>query len=186
MPTRGSRQGGFTLVELVVVILLVGIMTGVAVTRLDYLVPKYRLRAGAREAAAILKQGRARAVASGKDVWFEADLSKGAYGLLVAFPVLDDQGKAVEGRPLEYGPVFQRTLPEGVQFADVIFSEKERVTSGRARVRLSPLGSSQHLVVNLRNSDGKDLSFRLNGFTGAVTFQDGRREADALLEDPGP
>jgi prepilin-type N-terminal cleavage/methylation domain-containing protein len=186
MPTRGSRSRGFTLVELVIVILLVGIMTGIAVTRLDYLVPKYRLRAGAREVAAVLKQGRARAVASGKDVWFEVDLSRGAYGLLVPFPVLDDQGKVVEGRPLEYGPVFQRTLPDGVQITDVIFSEKERVASGRARVRLSPLGSSQHLVVNLRNTDGKDISFRLNGFTGAVSFHDGRREADALLEDAGP
>jgi prepilin-type N-terminal cleavage/methylation domain-containing protein len=186
MPTRSSRARGFTLVELVVVVLLVGLMMGVALTRLDYLVPKYRLRAGAREVAAVLKQGRARAVASGKDVYFEVDLSRGTYGLLVAFPPVDDHGREVEGRALEYGPVFQRALPDGVQFVDVIFSEKERATSGRARVRLSPLGSSQHLVVNLRNTDRKDISFRLNGFTGGVAFHDERREADALLEDAGP
>lgn len=183
---RNSRDTGFTLVELIVVVLIVGLMMGVAITRLDYLVPKYRLRAGAREVSGVLKQGKARAVATGKDVFFEVDLSRGLYWLLVAFPPVDELGKSVEGRPVEYGPVFQRELPDGVQFTDLIFSEKEKVTSGRTRIRLSPMGNSQHVIVNFKNSENRELAFRMNGFTGALRYFDERREADELLEDAGP
>jgi hypothetical protein len=180
------RASGFTLVELVMVVLLVGLMMGIVVTRVDFLVPKYRLRAGAREVSGVLKQGKARAVASGKDVYFEMDLSRGEYWILAAFPPLDEAGQAVEGRPVEYAPVFRRALPDGVQFSDVVFGEKERVVSGVARVRLSPIGASRHVIVNLRNVEQREIAFKANGFTGAITYYDERKEADELLEDAGP
>ena len=182
----GNRRTGFTLVELIVVVLLVGLMMGVTITRLDYMVPKYRLRAGVREVSGVLKQGKVRAVASGKDVFFEMDLSRGQYWLLVAFPPVDEQGKTVEGRAVEYAPVFRRELPDGVSFTDVIFSEKEKITSGNTRIRLSPMGNSQHVIVNLRNRENREIAFRMNGFTGALRYFDERREADELLEDAGP
>src|SRR5436190_12518669 len=77
------NRSGFTLIELVLVCVIIGIMVGLAATRLDLLVPKYRLRAAARDVAAVLKQGKARAAAQGKDCYFEVDLSQGRLWLLV-------------------------------------------------------------------------------------------------------
>ena len=180
-------RSGFTLIELMLVVVIIGIMVGLAVTRLDLLVPKYKLRAAAREVASVLKQGKARAAAQGKDVYFEIDLAQGRFWLLAPFPKPEESGdpRPVESRPLQYEPVFVRQLPDGVHFVDVILGDKEKFTSGRARVRLSALGASSHVILNLVNSDDVVIAVRMNGFTGLLQYFDEHRDADELLEDKG-
>jgi hypothetical protein len=169
-----------------VVVLIIGVMVGVAATRLDFLAPKYRLRGAARDVAAVMRQGKARAAAQGKDVYFEADLSQGRYWLLVPFPKEDPADtRPVESRPLEYQALFVRTLPEGVHFVEVILGDKEKANSGRIRIRLSAFGASSHVIFNMTNTDHHTIALRMNGFTGLVSFFDEHQTADDLLEDKG-
>jgi prepilin-type N-terminal cleavage/methylation domain-containing protein len=184
IPRRGA--GGFTLVELMVVVVIVGLMVGIAATRLDFMVPKYRLRGAAREVAGVFKQARSRAVGSGKDVYVELDLPRGTYWILVAFPKPAEPGQDVDPGALEYQPLLEKRLPEGVKFVDVIQGTKERIETGRARLKVSPFGSSSHMIVNLKNEDDKDLALRMNGLTGAVTFHDEHLNEEKLIEDQGP
>jgi prepilin-type N-terminal cleavage/methylation domain-containing protein len=184
-PPAGGR-GGFTLVELMIVVVIVGLMAGLAVTRMDFLVPKYRLRGAAREVAGAFKQARSRAVGTGKDVYVELDLPRGQYWILVAFPKPAEPGEAVDPKALEYQPMQQQTLPDGVRFVDAIQGAKDRVETGRARLKVSPFGSSMHMIVNLKNTDDREMALRMNGLTGAVTFHEGRLDAEDLLEDQGP
>ena len=174
-------RSGFTLIELMLVCVIIGLMVGLAATRLDLMVPKYRLRAAAREVASVLKQAKARAAAQGKDVYFEIDLAQGRYWLLAPFPKEDPMAdpKTVESRPLEYQALFVRALPDGAHFTDVILGDKEKATSGRVRVRLSAFGASSHVIVNLTNSDDNIVSLKMNGFTGMSSY------AEELLEDKG-
>lgn len=169
------------------VCVIIGVMVGLATTRLDLMVPKYRLRAAAREVASVMKQGKARAAAQGKDVYFEVDLAQGRYWLLAPFPKPEEPGeqRPVESRPLQYEPVFVRKLPDGVQFVDVILGDKEKFTSGRVRVRLSAFGASSHVILNLVNHDDVVLSIKMNGFTGLISYHDEHQDADELLEDSG-
>jgi len=37
----------------------------------------------------------------------------------------------------------------------------------------------------MRNEEGKEMSVKMNGFTGVITYVEGRQEAEALLEDSG-
>jgi type II secretion system protein H len=179
-----SRRG-FTLVELMVVVVIVGLMVGLAATRMDFMVPKYRLRGAAREVASLFKQARSRAAGSGKDVYVEMDLPRGQYWMLVAFPKAVEGFEAADPKALEYQPVFSQSLPEGVKFVDVLHGAQEKFDSGRARVRLTPFGSSSHVIVNLKNSDEREISLKFNGFTGSVSFVEGRQEAEEILEDTG-
>lgn len=188
MIIRRDRQAGFTLVELIAVIVIIGLIAMVTVTKLDFLVPKYRLRGAAREVGSLLGVGKAHAAAQGKDVYFEVDLAQGHYWLLAAFPKQepgDDVRTDIESRPLEYQPLFDRYLPDGVMFTDVVLGDKDKANNGRSRARLSALGSSQHLILNLRNDEGKEISVKMNGFTGLISYVEGRQEAEALLEDSG-
>jgi len=186
-PQSAVRNSGFTLIELVVVILIMGLLMGLAATKLDFMLPKYRIRAAAREVASVLKQGKARAAAQGKDVYFEVDLSQGRYWLLAAFPKQDPMAdpKAVESRPLEYEALFVRALPEGVHFVDAILGDKEKASTGRVRVRLSAFGASSHVILNLINGDDIVISLKMNGFTGMISYSDQHQDADELLEDKG-
>src|SRR5579864_6672687 len=115
MQSRTERKrGGFTLIELIAVVVIMGLIAMVTVTRLDFLVPKYRLRGAAREVGSVLGLGKAHAASNGKDVYFEVDLARGAFWLLAPFPKQEPGDEArtdVSSRPLEYQPVFERTLP---------------------------------------------------------------------------
>lgn len=185
MSSTSSRRG-FTLVELMVVVVIVGLVVGIAATRMDFMVPKYRLRGAAREVAGLMKQARSRAAGSGKDVYVEFDLPKGLYWILVAFPKSEEGLGQADPRALEYQPVYQQALPDGVKFVDVIQGAQEKTDTGRSRMRVTPFGSSAHLIVNLKNEDGREISVKMNGFTGSVTFFEGRMEAEEILEDSGP
>lgn len=185
--SASRNRSGFTLIELVLVCVIIGVMVGLAATRLDLLVPKYRLRAAARDVGAVLKQGKARAAAQGKDCYFEVDLSQGRYWLLAPFPKPDPMNPTapIESRPLQYEPVFIRSLPEGVHFMDAVLGDKDKANSGRSRVRLSAFGSSAHVILNLVNSDENIVSLKMNGFTGVISFLDEHRDAEELIEDSG-
>lgn len=195
-PQRVSRKGGqrrrtlntcgFTLIEMMVVILIVGSLLFLSATRLDFLVPKYRLRGAAREIGAAMKQAKAHAAATGKDVYLEYDLSKGEYWMLFAFPKRKEDGTEFEPRVFEYEPLFRRPLPTGVEFVDVICGDQARTTSGNARVKVSPFGISAHTIVNLKSKEDREIAVKLNGFTGYLTFYDRHTDADKLLEDTGP
>lgn len=177
---------GFTLIELMLVCVIIGVMVGLAVTRLDLLVPKYRMRAAARDVSSVLRQGKARAAAQGKDVYFEADLSQGRYWLLAPFPKEDPTDpRPVESRPLQYEAVFVRQLPDDVHFVEAILGDKERATAGRIRVRLSAFGASSHVILNMTNTDKATISLKMNGFTGLISYHDDPQDADELLEDKG-
>ena len=205
------QKSGFTLIELIAVVSIMGLMMMIAAVRMEYLIPKYQLRGAAREMGAAMKQGRARAVATGRDVFFEIDLSHGQYWLLAAFPVREDDDLNNYWEPLDeefpddplgaihapqddraramiYERIFIRDLPgkEGeIQIVDVIFGQEEIVRQGIARIRLSPFGASEHTIVNLKNHEGRELAVKMNGFTGNLSFYGEYKEADLLLEDEG-
>ena len=186
-----KRNRGFTLIELVVVVLILTLMTGLAVTRIDFLVPKYRLRAATRQTAAALQQARSTAAATGRDVFVRIHLSEGKYELLVPMPKEDAEGQ-LAGLPPELQPpvefefqsVFARDLHEGPEFVNVILGTEadQTVTSGRAQVRISPFGASDHVIVNFRYEE-KRAALRLNGLTGGLEFFETEKQADDLLED---
>lgn len=162
---------------------IVAAAIAVAAIRIDHVLPKYRLRGAGREVAALLRQAKTRAAAAGREVFVEIDLSKGVYWILAAFPRLREDGLPEDPAVYEYQRVFAKTLPEGVEFVDVVLGAREKADRGVARLRMSPLGASSHAIVNLRNREGAGLALKMNGFTGYISFHEGRLEGEDLLED---
>lgn len=185
---RFRRASAFTLLELMLVVAIIGMIAALAAMRLDYLLPKYRLRGGAREVGALFKEARSRAAGMGRDVYVQVNVSQGTYWMLAPFRVLGDDGLPKEPPEWRYEEVLKRALPSdggrGVEFSDVVLGPEQVVSSGRALVRFSPQSASSHVIVNLR-LDEAAMAVRMNGLTGAVSFHDGRKDADALLEDTG-
>ncbi len=186
-------RSGYTLIELVVVLAILGLVFAMGITRIDFLVPKYRLRAAAREMGATLKQASSKAASSGRDVYIRILLSESRYELLI--PV-EKPNPAADGFPpgtpkeqlpppeWVYEPVMGRELPEGVRFVNVVTGPGRDGTrdSGVVLVRATPYGLSDHLIANFALEE-KRLAVRLNGLTGLLTFHDEEQGPSDLLED---
>lgn len=63
---RRGGEKGFSLIEMVVVIVIAGVLVGIVWLRLAYLAPRYRLEGAARDLAAEIQKARGRAIAEGK------------------------------------------------------------------------------------------------------------------------
>jgi general secretion pathway protein H len=72
---------GFTLIELVVILLIVTLMFLFAAPQLENILPQMELRSGARELAAALRESRSRAVMSNSDVVFRLDVKRRQYSI---------------------------------------------------------------------------------------------------------
>ncbi len=78
MPCRPhGNSGGFTLVELLVVLAIVGLALGIAVPLLGKRLPNVALAAGAGELRGVLRAARAAAIAEGRPIAFLGDPAGG-------------------------------------------------------------------------------------------------------------
>ena len=62
-----SGAGGFTIIELMVVVALITVLAIFAVPNLDALIPRYRLNRGAKELAGVVQMARLMAISQGRD-----------------------------------------------------------------------------------------------------------------------
>lgn len=69
-----KRAQGFTLVELVVVVVLIALMTGIGAMVIGNAMPGRQLRGAAKELAGQLRFTRAQAIATGREQVFELDV----------------------------------------------------------------------------------------------------------------
>jgi len=81
--TDRSRRGGFTLVELIAVMTIMAILVLAVVPSLDGLVPKYRLRAGARNVAANIEHAQSEAIGKRREFAVGYDLDERSYWLVL-------------------------------------------------------------------------------------------------------
>jgi len=101
-----NREAGFSLMELIVVIALIGLLAGVGLPAMQEWLDRYRVRTAADELASMIQLQRMRAVSQNTDFSIDFDEDAGTYTLY--------EGNAATGTALE---VQARRLPSGVEFS---------------------------------------------------------------------
>lgn len=176
---RGARRAaGFSLVELVVVVMIVGLMVGAISISWEVIVPRSRLNTSVRELAAHLQSTRSEAVSRNLEYWVEYDLDEEAYRVVTPFRL--GGGRLALGASEDDRVRFMwHPLRDGVEF-DHVTVGGDLYTEGSVVVRFDPLGaSSDHSVVLSQPAYKNSYTLEVLALTGLIRFHDGIYEREA-------
>jgi prepilin-type N-terminal cleavage/methylation domain-containing protein len=149
---RAGRRGarGFTLLELLVVVAILGVMILVTVSFSQGLGPESALDAAAREVSSRVEEARNAAVVCGRRVFVEYDLGEGRNPVQYYRTICEPQpGREKDADADEMLLTVRdwRSLQEGVTIESVVLGDTEPWTHGVVRVAVQPDGSMpSHLI----------------------------------------
>ena len=165
--------GGFTLIELMVVIAIIGLAMSTMFAGSRSLLPQTRLRSATTQLSADLELVRSHAQLTQEPIVVSYDLDAQAYEAWFPYE-RDDRG---ENRGVGKTPVLdRRELPQSVVFKVVRLPGATPITSGTVELVASPLGRMSPHEVVLVNPDYPDtelLTLRVNGLVNKAQILDG-------------
>ena len=178
--SRMRWESGFSLIEVLLVLAVIGLMASLMVVNMGGLTKKERLRAAARNLAGMSDFVRAKATGSRRTAWLEVDLDKNRYRFRQE-PPMDSMGRYVDsetGEPMEpdeielFDTMFEwEDLPRDVFFRSLFLSTQTYYDRGPVLVEYFASGTLQSFLLHLQGSaeegeEGPWFSIFVNGLTG--------------------
>ncbi|MBI5367810.1 MAG: prepilin-type N-terminal cleavage/methylation domain-containing protein [Planctomycetes bacterium] len=184
---RRAAAAGYTLIEMIMVVLIIGLMLTLVFTRLDLATPRYALRAAARDVSRLINLAKSQAITLGRIHYVQYDLKEGAYRILAPYEKAADPEAAARDLAavpeLGWEETMHRSLPRDVRFKDVAFGTGVPSDSGLVTIQISPFGTTTGHVVHLTN-EKEDFSVDVNPLTGVAALTDSYVQPPAVLTDP--
>ncbi|MCP4683153.1 MAG: prepilin-type N-terminal cleavage/methylation domain-containing protein [Desulfobacterales bacterium] len=154
---------GYTLIELVVVVLLIGMTMGLTIPRFRQAVLTDPLKGATRKMVGIIKGIRSEAIQRHKVYSLYFDLESDLFWIEP-----DDIGE--EERELVRSKA--ASLPGDVRVRDVRINGKGKKTVGEAAIRFNEKGYIQGSLIHLNSADGREFTLMLSPFLGKVKVFD--------------
>jgi prepilin-type N-terminal cleavage/methylation domain-containing protein len=158
-PAADIRQGGFTLIELIVVMALMSIVLFVSVPRIDGTFLQDDARRSSRWLIGKIQTLRENAVRNQLDYTLQLDLDTNRAWETNSSMTADSMQSAADNAYL---------LPGDVRLTAVIYPRRGRVSSGRTGIRFYRGGYSDKALIQMHNGD-QPLTFALEPFISKVT-----------------
>jgi general secretion pathway protein H len=177
-PKAAARASGFTLLEVLVVVVIIGIITSMAVISVNVLGGDHEMQQEAERLQAILIQSREDAMLQSRDLGLRLDET--------SFEFLEYDGRTERWRPVLGDPLLrERTLPPGLRLRlrledrDVKLKPREPATERDAIYPQVILQASGDIVPFdvIFSRDGTDEERRIGGTVeGRIELHDDARE----------
>lgn len=171
MPTstagRSNSQAGFTLIEIALVVVLLGLMAGLTMPMISGLEPDH-LNASARRLAGTVKYLYNEAAMTGLEHRIVFDLDHGSYRTVK----LSAGGEVQEMK----GVAASHKLGAGVRFEAIYQPRHGEFHDGKVTMSILPGGWIDETILHLSNEDKRKLTLRLVPLTGLTEIYDGYRD----------
>lgn len=178
-PARGRGRAGFSLIELMAVVIVLGLVIGVVAVDWAALVPRSQLNAAVRELASTIQGARSDAIARNGVFTLVYDLEASRYE--VRSPYRPGGGLA---RTEEERVVVRRgVLPEGVEIARVEVDGRAFLTDF-VTVQFDPMGRANgHSVTLVQPRYNQSFAIEIVGLTGLIRFHEGEFLREEVFEE---
>lgn len=154
-----SNTKGYTLIELIVVMVLIGLMTALTVPRFRYAFLTDNLKTTARKLVGVAKGLRSEAVREHKTFVLHFDLESNRFWI-------DRPGMTEEELLLAREKA--SSLPRGVRILDVWLTGKGKKVAGETAIRFNKNGYVQQSVIHLGADDGREFTLVISPFLRKV------------------
>ena len=154
---------GYTLIELAVVVILIGLFLGLSIPRFQYTIVSDELKATTRRIVGVVKGLRDEAIRGQQVHIFHLDLE--SHRLWI-----EPAGIGEEERALARERAFK--FPPGVRILDVWCRGKGKKVDGEVAIRFSKKGYVEETVIHLGADDGREFTLVLSPFLGTIKVYD--------------
>lgn len=177
-PTARAREGGFTFVELMVVLAILAFAFTYAILHLDGATGEARLAASARQVGSTIEFLRGHAIQASRPLELHIDLDRGEWkSVIPPRPEESEADRQGQEDVLHTEPV---ALPKWIRFDGIQIDADTTKTSGvlvitfDAEGSLVPNGFQVRLISDeVLDPDRAYFSVEVNGLTGEVTYAPG-------------
>jgi prepilin-type N-terminal cleavage/methylation domain-containing protein len=169
---HARRSAGFTLVELMVVVMILGLVGGIAVTSWAALMPNQQFNTAVRNLSEVIYGTRSDAIARNREFRIRYDLDQDTYA--VRTPFMPGGGFATTDEDADHLWTHETDLKRsGIDLLQIAVDDKI-FTDGRVDVYFLPLGGSAHHVVQLKQEvKQREFTLEVLPLTGEIRMHDG-------------
>ena len=167
MKNTAPGQRGYTLIEVTVVVVLVGVILLLAVPRVQDTVTNDRMRSAVRNLSGMARELKASAAREQVDHYLHLDLDK-----RLVWNTRDDM--TADNRTLRRAQA--RSLPSGVTISDVAFAEEGKKSQGEVIIRFFSQGYVQPVAIHLTDGE-RVMTLIFQPFLSTFEVQDKYVEA---------
>jgi general secretion pathway protein H len=157
--SKFSDRPGYTLIELIVVMALIGVILGVAAPKIRDVLANDPLKGTARKMIGLVYDARNESIRTHAAHALHMDMETNRFWI-------DTEMMSDEERELarKEGPV----LPDTVRIQDVWLENKGKKSAGETRILFSEEGYVQPAAIHLTCKDGRKWTLTLSPFIGQV------------------
>ncbi len=173
------RRGGFSLVELLAVIIVLGLIATVVMINWRAILPKTELHSAVRELSAVLQGTRSDAISRNATFEVQYDIDENRYRVMTPFRAGGGLAPTAEERQA----LAWHVLPASVHFRSITIGT-DAFEKGLVIVRFDPIGSaSGHILTLLQPADDNTYTIEVQGLLGLINYHEGRFERQLPTED---